>query len=232
MADAEEIIINLNSTYFPVAVGGLYIGVGLFPEEPPIQYLRDSIEWMGSGLGKARLPVHLHLREIALPPGPLFLPPFDREIRVTKLTIYWDPYFGPAFDAFIPLLAQPLQSESSEPRWILPHLGVLDTNQVFDGPNTAVLDVVRSRNSTSTSDGPEQPADRPNRLREIRLDYGRKSRTSNQPPDREFMTAMLEAANGADVYWQRVKWTVESMHQKVEDEQELYKVLVVNTTCQ
>ncbi|KAG8942470.1 hypothetical protein FRC04_003638 [Tulasnella sp. 424] len=211
-ACVQEITITLDFVYCSINVGGFRIGPIMFEHEPPVDYVRDAIDWIQSRLGRhlEDAPIHLSIQDYGSSPDASHVEAFNAEIRVTKLSLWGDPSYGGRMENLIPLLSEPAALWPYN--WVLPHLEVFNTNQIFSSGSDFIVDMVRNRQAASqVGDGDETGMVAPSRLREIRLSFGEMFGSSETPPNAAFMRAVVEAADGADVYWHDVKWTGDGM---------------------
>lgn len=191
-------------------MGGFSVGTILTAIES--LHVGDAVDWIQNRFGGhlKDAPIHLSLKEVefSLETSPVEV--FGFETRVTKLSLRTHPSLGisSAMSNLIQLLSRP--AASLPHRWILPHLEVFDLNQVFSPGNSDIVDMVRNRQTASRiCEGQESGSVAPSRLREIRFSFEGMPEIS--PPNAQSMRAVVEAADGADVYWHGMKWTGDGM---------------------
>ncbi|KAG8942474.1 hypothetical protein FRC04_003642 [Tulasnella sp. 424] len=203
-ANAQEIIVSLSGYYhYKISVGRFALGGWM--EEPPTNHVSSAVEWICSHLGRhlRDIPVHLSIHDSD--PQIEYLESFNPGLRVTNLSLWSDPHFGPPLEEFIPFLSRPTTTLPGG--WILPHLEVIEANLVLDDGNSDLIDLARHRYDASTA-GAETESEVvvPKRLREMRLATGKKYMDPDAPPNSAFMLALHEAGNGVDVFWHGAKW--------------------------
>ncbi|KAG8942471.1 hypothetical protein FRC04_003639 [Tulasnella sp. 424] len=211
-ACVQEITITLSCVHCSIHVGGFRIGPIMFEDEPPVDHVRDAIDWIRSRLGRhlEDAPIHISIQDYGSTPDASYVEAFSARIRVTKLSLWGDPSYGSCMENLIPLLSKPAALWPYN--WIFSHLEVFDTDQVFSSGSDFIVDMVRNRQAASkVGDGDETGMVAPSRLREIRLSFGEMFGSSETPPNAAFMRAVVEAADGADVYWHDVKWAGDAM---------------------
>ncbi|KAG8953165.1 hypothetical protein FRC00_006473 [Tulasnella sp. 408] len=204
--DAKEIVVSLSGYYHYHILAGR-LGLGGQMEDPPTNHVSTTVHWMCNHLNNhlRDLPIHLSITDSD--PQIDYLDSFSSGLRVTKLTLWSDPFYGPRLEEFIPPLSQPTQSSSYG--WILPHLEVIEANLIWGEGNHDFVDLVRNRYSASTVHG-EPGSDSegvvPKRLRELYLSTPQEHPNHCPSPNSAFMRALRGVGNGVDLYWHGAKW--------------------------
>lgn len=204
--DAQEIVVSLSGYYHYHILAGR-LGLGGQMEDPPTNHLRTTVDWMCNHLNNHLRDLPIHLSIIDSDPQIDYLDSFSSGLRVTKLTLWSDPFYGPRLEEFIPPLSQPTRSPPYG--WILPHLEVIEANLIWGEGNHDFVDLVRNRYSASAVHGEPGPGSEgvvPKRLRALYLSTPQEHPNHCPSPNSAFMQALNEAGNGVDLYWHGAKW--------------------------
>ncbi|KAG9001040.1 hypothetical protein FRB90_011689, partial [Tulasnella sp. 427] len=200
---ADEIRITLDMTRCTIQAGQLTVWPLVRYGEPEGPQLERSISWIRSlGTHLKDVPIRLFLREdYSEIDDPGLLDWCGADMVVSKLSLLSDGTDDTnSMEQIVPLLSQP--TASSTGGWILPHLEVIETNLIG---NTDIIDVIVERNSAANFGSSTSSA--PKRLKEVRLSWRKLDGDKDTPPDPEFRRAVMNAADGVDVYWYGVKWS-------------------------
>ncbi|KIO29605.1 hypothetical protein M407DRAFT_227395 [Tulasnella calospora MUT 4182] len=207
--EAEEIEINsFGDNDWTFTVGKFAIGTeGASALQR--KHLDEMLEWLFGYLGG-------HLK--ALPVSLIFFElDVDSEwftwvvstLKVTKLELWTGPFRNRDPDQrprnIISLLSQPLVSAPI--KWLFPELESIDTNVVHEYGKSKILEMVKARHSYIETQGKDAGDSILKPFREIRLRGGRNNISKEVVPHAEFLDALQEAAKGAEIWWEEVKWT-------------------------
>ncbi|KAG8914206.1 hypothetical protein FRC00_000524 [Tulasnella sp. 408] len=115
---------------------------------------------------------------------------------------------APLAPSFIPFLGRPTTSPPSESSiWLLPQLEIFESNLAWTDSHNEIVDMIKRRHAVGTKESsPELYEASPKRFREIRL-ANPKDRYPIPSSLGKFMSDVVQAAEGADVYWQGRRWT-------------------------
>ncbi|KIO29606.1 hypothetical protein M407DRAFT_21341 [Tulasnella calospora MUT 4182] len=104
----------------------------------------------------------------------------------------------------ISLLSQPL--ESAPTKWLFPQLESIGTNVVHEYGKSKILEMVKARHSYIETQREDAGDSVLKPFREIRLRGGMNNISKEAVPHAEFLDALQEAAKGAEIWWEKVKW--------------------------
>ncbi|KAG8984723.1 hypothetical protein FRB90_005141 [Tulasnella sp. 427] len=184
-----------------IEVGGLTIWTHNHEEEPMMSNIEpvvDLVRSLGSHLHNA--PINFTLSDEDHPVFPELLSGFSPGLGIAKLSLISTEEDGDMSD-LVHLLSLPNASFSNG--WIFPQLEILRTNLVWAEGNDDLLAVIKARSAAAAKQGEGSPK----RLREIRLTMY--DEDAPCPLNTSFKRALMEAADGAEVYWYGEKWGAE-----------------------
>ncbi|KAG8985671.1 hypothetical protein FRB90_004509 [Tulasnella sp. 427] len=188
-----------SKSYCRIKVGGL--DVTLYIDAFSMDHFLECFDWLSKLVSTPLKDLPLELDLDDLEPDPFYLEWFTRQMIVTKLTVYSEPYFGDAL-LIIPFLGRP--TVNTPVTWLVPQVEVFQANILKDDGYYDIVEMLRRRYSSHEHPGLAAP--RP--FREIRLSFGEKG--GWEPPDLnvnlKFLTDVAQIARGADVYWEDQKW--------------------------
>ncbi|KAG8965514.1 hypothetical protein FRC05_003247 [Tulasnella sp. 425] len=196
--------------YYEISIGGLrlYVSGSLLPVgRLSSDHFLETFTWLSGHLEQSLHDLPLHLNLEIRDPEPLYWEWFARCTNVTMLTLKSHSSFVPGLENLVRTISGPTpQPHSTSPTWLFPQLEVLSIKFVGKVGNIEIVDMIERRQSASRgSFGTGVNGALPKRLREVWLAYG--GITSRRfPLDTEFMSKVVQAAAGADVYWERKKW--------------------------
>ncbi|KIO26609.1 hypothetical protein M407DRAFT_24056 [Tulasnella calospora MUT 4182] len=199
-ANVQMFEVYLSSyTQSRLVIGG--VDIPWFMDEPPFTHSDGVLDQFCNRFGwhLEDLPLHLYTENLD-PEEASRMEWFGRHLTVTKLTLYSDPYQGTALELVIPLFSRP--TVSTPATWLLPQVEIFETNLVWGGGNTDIVEMIRNRHSAEgEKDGPAAPKP----FREIWLSFGGKDPSIPPPVSTKFLREVQVVANGADVYWEKEK---------------------------
>ncbi|KAG8912096.1 hypothetical protein FRC01_005292 [Tulasnella sp. 417] len=203
-------LVSFSEANWKISVGSLLITLeGLAFK---LKHLDETLEWLFSHPGGhlKTLPVSLSLHESEI--NTSSFTQLTSPLKVTKLDLWTASSFEHVPDSqprnIISLLSQPL--ESTPTQWVLPNLEYLSTNVVNEDGKSRILEMVKARHTfiglqlERTPDGGDIPL-KP--LKEIRLRGGRNGISRDPVSNTHFLIALQNAARGAEIWWEEVKWT-------------------------
>ncbi|KIO21009.1 hypothetical protein M407DRAFT_219439 [Tulasnella calospora MUT 4182] len=172
-----------------------------------IHRFHETFNWLSEHLeGVALADMPLHLTLTGWEPAPMFLEWFTHRTNVTWLTLSNETLgdIGYGLVDMIPLLGRPTSGPS--PIWLLPQLEVFETDLACTESQRLIVNMVKARHAALPESSTGSYGALPTRFREIRLsDQGDKSPTLSSMET--FMSEVIQAAEGAEVYWAGRKWT-------------------------
>lgn len=196
-----EVVLSA-SGHYDIRVGELTLTL-TFATPLSLDHFQETFNWLSSHLDIGLTDLPLHLTLLSCNPDPSLLEWFTLRANVTQLSLYRRRTrdLKSELDPIIPFLGRPTSPPSSI--WLLPHVQVFHTNLVGHGGNPEIVEMIENRHSAACG------LDRvlPRRFREIRLAFG-VMQYRPPPINEKFLSGVVRAAEGADVYWQGEKFTV------------------------
>ncbi|KAG8914207.1 hypothetical protein FRC00_000525 [Tulasnella sp. 408] len=203
---AQEYQVTVHTlSHYEITIRGLSIALIWESTGADMLHFQKTFNWLSDhleGVDLEVIPLHLIL-EGDLPNLSCF-EWFTRRTNVTRLTFS----NHPDYEFNLPLAFQWLSRPPSmtSPIWLLPQLEFLDTDVACTRSQAHIVNTIKARHSAVPNSSEELGGARvPKRFREIRLDHNGYYFPMPEPLD-NFMSEVVQAAEGADVYWAGSRW--------------------------
>ncbi|KAG8910699.1 hypothetical protein FRC00_007703 [Tulasnella sp. 408] len=209
-SDALVIDVTIGGFLYGVSIGDLSLAFTCDASRSDVGELAKVLfGWLGSHLGGHVMdrPVTLSLEDCFT--GSLCIDWLNSCAKVTKLRLWHTTSILSLHSWKNALLSLSNPNALSSTGWLLPHVEILETNLVWEGANSDLVNMISARQSAAKhSSQPEErtPTMSPRSLREIRLSYGGNKVSEEDLPQIDFMRAMRNAAVDANIYWSGVIW--------------------------